>query len=274
MRRPRAATSLKSLTVVFLVIGIIAAGVALWGFFVLNSTPGGGDTVVFGETGLAPGVLWGVTLNGVTETSTVQGASDSISFSVNGGTYNFTVLPVQNYTASPPSGIVTTLYLQSWVNITFTSSLLPIGSAFAVGNPVAGNCATGYTFVSNGCNGGDYTYSITIEASSADFGDVLFSVRTAAGGQYPILTGSGGFSVIGVIGNVEAQSNSTQMGNQLSMATGWLVYGPGIAATYPLTSIDVILIDMGPSNPTGLGLTFTVFGTESYSGSTSPLPLP
>jgi hypothetical protein len=201
-------------------------------------------------------------------------ATDSISFSVNPGVYDYSVLPVANYTASPSSGGVFVNLPYTQVNISFTSSLIPIGTAFAAGNPIVEQCPTGYIFANNGCNAGDYTYTLTIEASSVEFGSVLFSVKTSVGTYYTVLPSPGGFSIAGVAGNVEAQTNTTQMGNELWMTSGWSTYWSGVGPTYPLTSVDVILIDVGLSNPTGMGLTFVVTGTGNYTGTTAPLVLP
>jgi len=272
----RAAASSKSLTTLFVVVALVSLGVAGWGFVILTapSTQGSSDTIEFQEFGLPVGTVWGVVLNGITHSSTVRSYTDSVSFGVNQGSYNFTVLQVRNFTAYPASGTITTVDPVMFVNITFSSTLVPIGSAFAVGNPVLGQCSAGDSFAVNGCNAGDYTYTLTIEISSVEFGNVLFTVRTASGSNYTVLPGSGGFSIVAITGEVAAQTNSTQMGNTLWMSTNWLTYGPGYVPSYPLTSIDTILIDMGKANPTGLGLTFVVFGSGNYSGSTPPLALP
>jgi len=272
----RAAASSKSLTTLFVVVALVSLGVAGWGFVILTapSTQGFSDTIEFQEFGLPVGTVWGVVLNGIPHSSTVRSYTDSVSFGVNQGSYNFTVLQVRNFTAYPASGTITTVDPAMFVNITFSSTLVPIGSAFAVGNPVLGQCSAGDSFAVNGCNAGDYTYTLTIEISSVEFGNVLFTVRTASGSNYTVLPGSGGFSIVAITGEVAAQTNSTQMGNTLWMSTNWFTYGPGYVPSYPLTSIDTILIDMGKANPTGLGLTFVVFGSGNYSGSTPPLALP
>ena len=151
-------------------------------------------------------------------------------------------------------------------------SSTPIGSAFAVGSPIFSTCAAGSTFAANGCTAGDFTYSLTIEASAVTFADVLFEVRTDVGSVYTI-SSPGGFSVVGITGTVEA-SYAVGGSSQLVMMTGFTYFGSGVSPSTPLTSLDTILIDMGTVNPVGTGLSFTVLGTGSFSGTTEPLALP
>ncbi len=151
-------------------------------------------------------------------------------------------------------------------------SSTPIESAFAVTNPIASTCAAGSTFVVNGCTAGDFTYALTIEASAVTFGDVLFEVRTDTGNIYTP-SGPGGFSVEGITGIVEAAFPVAGL-SQLVMTTGFTYFESGVSPSTPLTSPDSILIDMGTVSPVGMGLSFTVLGTGSFSGSTAPLALP
>jgi hypothetical protein len=151
-------------------------------------------------------------------------------------------------------------------------SSTPIGSAFAAGNPIISTCAAGSTFVANGCTAGDFTYTVMIEASAVTYGSVLFEVRTSTGNIYT-LSDPGGFSVVGITGTVEA-SYAVGGSSLLVMMTGFTYFGSGVSPSTPLTNLDTIVIDMGTVNPVGTGLTFTVLGTGSYSGSTEPLALP
>ena len=148
---------------------------------------------------------------------------------------------------------------------------IPIGTAFAVGNPILSTCAIGSTFTANGCNAGDYTYSLTVESSSVELGDVLFEVATATGGLYA-LASPGGFSVLSITGSVDAEYPLGSL-NSMVMSSPFFFYGSGITNTTALTSIDTILIDMGNTNPAGMGLAFVVQGTNGYSGSVT-LALP
>ncbi|BDC17568.1 YncE family protein [Acidianus sp. HS-5] len=59
--------------------------------------------ITFTESGLPPGTLWSVTLNGITETS----KTNTITFNEPNGVYEYTVTPFQDYTVSPSSGKIT-----------------------------------------------------------------------------------------------------------------------------------------------------------------------
>ncbi|MGD0588725.1 MAG: hypothetical protein ABSA63_08060 [Thermoplasmata archaeon] len=144
-------------------------------------------------------------------------------------------------------------------------SKIPIGTALAVGNPVLSTCAIGSTFTVNGCTAGDYTYTLTVESSTVELGDMVFEVETATGGLYS-LASPGGFSVISITGSVDAEYPLGSL-NFMDMSSPFLFYGSGITNTTALTSIDTILIDMGNTDPAGIGLTFVVQGTNGYSGS-------
>jgi flagellin-like protein len=160
----------------------------------------------------------------------------------------------------------------------------PIGSAFTVGpNPSPGSakCAAGGTFATTGCLAGDYTYTLTIESSSVNFGNVLFQVKTAAGANY-VATGSGGFSVLNITGKVAAQFAAP--GNAMAMTSGgFSVYSAtagtcGItavlcSASTSLSNLYSIVIDMGTANPAGQGLTFTALGAGGYTGTTGTVAL-
>jgi hypothetical protein len=146
------------------------------------------------------------------------------------------------------TGVLMTTAYEAAQNCTFTipngtgPGSTPIGSAFAAGNPVLSTCAAGSTFVANGCNAGDFTYTLTIEASAVTFGDVLFEVRTSTGDIYTP-TGPGGFSVEEITGTVDAEFPVGSL-SPLVMSTGFTYFGGGVSTSTPLTSFDTILIDM------------------------------
>ncbi|MFI5413766.1 MAG: hypothetical protein ACHQ0I_04195, partial [Candidatus Lutacidiplasmatales archaeon] len=148
----------------------------------------------------------------------------------------------------------------------------PIGSAFAAGNPVLSVCPTGSTFALNGCLAGDYTYTLTIEASTVTFGSVLFEVLNAAAGVYAP-GGPGGFSVMSITASVAAQASVAGHAS-MSMTSPFSSFGSGTSDSTPLTSLYTILVDVGPISPAGSGLTFVVHGTGQYTGATNPLSLP
>lgn len=159
----------------------------------------------------------------------------------------------------------------------------PIGSAFTVGpNPSnsASKCPVGDTFATNGCLAGDYVYSLTIESSSVNFGQVLFTVKTSTGAPVVGTAGSG-FTILNTAGVVAAQVSTGAAA--LSM-TGWTAGSYGAAGVCvpttvacsgatSLTNLYSIVIDMGTASPAGLGDTFTVLGTAGFTGTTGQLVL-
>jgi archaeal type IV pilus assembly protein PilA len=160
----------------------------------------------------------------------------------------------------------------------------PIGSAFTAGNPVASQCAAGSTYAANGCLAGNYIYTLTIESSTVSFGSVLFEVKTSSGAIAATATKAGGFSVLTIGGVVAAQATSIAAASGLAMGATWNIYsaaagtcgGTGTCSTSSsLTNLYTIVIDMGSvTATTGLGYTFVVLGTGSYSGTTNALALP
>lgn len=148
-------------------------------------------------------------------------------------------------------------------------STTPIGSAFAAGAPLLAQCPSGDTYARNGCQAGDFGYTLTVEQSTVTLGDVLFQVRTFSG-AIDAVSGDGGFSIVNLTGGVVAQSTASP---NLFMAQPWNAYvsaGP----TTPLTALDSILIDVGTTNPASTGLQFFATGLGPYSGTTTPLSLP
>ena len=160
----------------------------------------------------------------------------------------------------------------------------PIGSAFTAGNPVASQCPAGDTFAANGCLAGNYIYTLTIESSTVSFGSVLFEVKTSAGAIALTGTKAGGFSVLTIGGVVAAQSTNVAAASGLAMTATFPTYsaaagtcgGTGLCSTSSsLTNLYTIVIDMGSvTSTTGLGYSFVVLGTGSYSGTTNALSLP
>jgi hypothetical protein len=147
---------------------------------------------------------------------------------------------------------------------------IPLGTAFAAGNPVRSVCPTGDTYALEGCTAGDYTYTLTVETSTLNLSSVLFEVTTSNGGVYSIST-EGGFSIVNISGLVVAQSSPS---TELAMLAPWSTYNPPASSGTPLTSLDTIEIDMGTANPAGDDLYFIAAGTGNYSGTTAPLALP
>ncbi|MEM4067527.1 MAG: hypothetical protein QXV17_11800, partial [Candidatus Micrarchaeaceae archaeon] len=75
---------------------------------------------VFIESGLPSGTEWAVTFNNATKSS----SSNTITFTVLGGTYQYTIEPISGYTANPSSGSLYLggLTLDHTQNITFTTT--------------------------------------------------------------------------------------------------------------------------------------------------------
>jgi hypothetical protein len=149
-------------------------------------------------------------------------------------------------------------------------AMIPLGSAFAVGNPVSSVCGSGHTFAANGCTAGDHVYTVAVESSTIELNNVLFEVKTTSGSADMVM-GSGGFAVLNVTGSVIAESAPL---TTMNMSAAWVTYGTGDSSATPLSSLDTILIDVGTADPTGTGLSLVAFGENGYSGQTSPLPLP
>ena len=274
---PRAGTSLparRSAAAYVVVLGVVVAVVLGTVLVLLSSSSSPGYTVTFDESGLPAGTQWSVTLNGMTEFSSASNSSTSISFTEVNGRYNFSVSLVSGYTPTPETGWVTVNGQGTGVNVSYVRNGIPLGSAFAMGNPTLATCPSGDTFADNGCNAGDYTYSVTIEASAVEFGSVLLVVKTNTDSNFTVLPGPGGFSVINITGGVAAEINSTKMGNHLWMTTTWASFGTGVEPSSPLTPLYSFLVDVGQTDTLGLGLTLVAYGAGGYTGSTAPLALP
>ncbi|MEM3540009.1 MAG: hypothetical protein QXL66_03375, partial [Thermoplasmata archaeon] len=93
---------------------------------------------IFVETGLPSGTEWSVTFNGNTKSS----SSNTITFTVPGGTYQYIIEPVSGYIANPSSGSLTLggYNLNFTQNITFTTAT-QITSQYTI-NIVAGTGGT------------------------------------------------------------------------------------------------------------------------------------
>lgn len=151
----------------------------------------------------------------------------------------------------------------------------PIGSAFTAGNPTAATKCTAANVPVEGCvAAGDYVYQVTIESSTVTFASVVFEVKASTGSVFAATTDAG-VSVITTSSTVAASWTVTAASTPLAMpSSGWTTFGAGISGTTPLTNFYTIVVDVGSVNPSGVGLTFNGIGAGSYSGTTSPLPLP
>ena len=155
----------------------------------------------------------------------------------------------------------------------------PIGSAITVGpNPSLGvsKCTAVGTPV--GCvTAADYVYTLTVESSSVDFGNVLFEVKTAGGALYSATT-AGGFTITNITGVAVASYTFSATGALAMPSSGFSTYlatsfacgvgGSGCSSTSLLTNLYSVVVDMGTKNPTGQGTTLTILGTGGYTGTT------
>jgi hypothetical protein len=142
---------------------------------------------------------------------------------------------------------------------------------FSIGAAVPGTCPASGTFAVEGCSPGEFTYSLLIESSDVQFGDVRFHAETSAGGNYSA-TGASGFSILNLSGTVLAQY--TAAGGLMSMSVDWGNYLAGVTPSAILLTTDSLLIDMGSANPHGQGYLVFANLTAPYTGYTATQELP
>jgi flagellin-like protein len=160
---------------------------------------------------------------------------------------------------------------------------VPIGSAFAAGNPRSSNgigaagsatCASTTTTLAGAVRSGDWAYSLDIETSTAHFGDLLLQVRTASGA---FDASHIAFYVVNLQGLVAACAGSSAVPASGSMSSALPFVYPssgGASASARPSAGDQIVLEMGSSNPTAQGYRFVVAGQGSYSGTTAAVVLP
>jgi archaeal type IV pilus assembly protein PilA len=152
----------------------------------------------------------------------------------------------------------------------------PIGSAFAAGNPKSGTCVGGGTIAANGCVGGDFFETLTIEQSSVTFANVLFEVIVTSTGNAWTCPATGtacDFTVTSTTGASVATVNIAVNTGMVMPSTGFSTY-TGVTSGSSLSSgIYDIELDLGTKGTTGLGLSFVAIGTGGYSGTTSAVAL-
>jgi hypothetical protein len=156
-----------------------------------------------------------------------------------------------------------------------TSHTTPIGTAWAVGNPVESTCPAARTYAAYGCLTGDYIYILSIETSTVTFSSVQFEVKTATGAVLTLAAGVGGFTVESLTGAIAAQGPATasatlaMTGPLGSYGASPICGGSACSGSTPLTPVYTIVIDVGTANSAGLGYTFVTLGIGAYSGTTS-----
>ena len=121
-------------------------------------------TLEFNETGLPPGSLWSVTVNGTTGYST----SSNVTFLVTPGTYDYQIIPPSGYTSSKLSGtvkavnsstVVAVEFTQYEFKVTFNVSGIPSGTPWTITFDGA-SFTTSYDSVSFTVTDGSYLFSI------------------------------------------------------------------------------------------------------------------
>jgi archaeal type IV pilus assembly protein PilA len=160
----------------------------------------------------------------------------------------------------------------------------PIGTAFAAGNPTAGNtlgsgaassCATTSTTVAAALKTGEWVYTLTVESSTVTFAGLGMEVKAASGS---VLATAGGVYVVNPAGLVVACATFAA-GAGYATTSGYIYpTDVGATTTTSVTTLFSIVLDTGSSaatNPwTGQGNTYNGFGTGSYSGTTQAVTLP
>jgi hypothetical protein len=152
---------------------------------------------------------------------------------------------------------------------------IPMSDLLQLGSATRGVCPAGDTFAVNGCLAGDYTYTLPIEISYLAYNGIGLGVdRGGPGSGNYTLTGAGGFSILQENGTVAAQE-ALANGQPMYMNQPWTIFGPGVTTADLPASGETILLDMGPANPTGLGLTLELSPSGTFFGPTpSYVPLP
>jgi YVTN family beta-propeller protein len=125
-------------------------------------------TITFVESGLSAGALWAVSLNG----TSVNSATENVTFSMANGSYYYTIPSVSGYTSTPTSG---------WSNVSGHSNAVNVAFTKVPGGP--GSSATGSI-------GGVplWEIAVIVAAIAAVVVGVLWSMRRGS----PPAAGAGG----------------------------------------------------------------------------------
>ena len=248
--------------------------------------------VYFSETGLAAGTSWAVTFDGITQSST----STAIPFSVQNGTYQFTVQPVTGYTISPTSGSVTvsgastskgisfTPVTGKLYTITFAESGLPASTIWSVAlNGTAQSSSGSISF--NVANG---TYQFTIQPIAG------FNAIPSSG--VITVTGSSKSQAISFVSSSVSTYTVTFTESGLASGISWSVTLNGtthsstsgtiqftvVNGTYQFTVQPVTGYTISPTSGSvtvsganqGVQITFTATKLQTYSVTFSETGLP
>lgn len=220
-------------------------------YYPLN-VPSGETAVWFYEEGLASGVSWSVTFNGVTQTTT----NDWLVFgAASGASYSFTAGAVAGYMVSPASGSIALVAGTSYVEelleytpvytVTLTETGLPSG--------------TPWSAIVGGTTGTSKTSTITI---TVPVGDNAFQIPAIAG--YTASPSSGTIDVTGAynlsIAFTQVKYAVTVTESGLSSGQSWTATVKGVSGeTQTSTGTEITF-----SLPNGT-YTISVLNVSGYS---------
>jgi|HubBroStandDraft_1064217.scaffolds.fasta_scaffold44302_2 hypothetical protein len=150
---------------------------------------------------------------------------------------------------------------------------LAIASNFAFAQSNGSVCPAGSTFSIEGCAATHYRYLITIARASVEFGDVAFGITTSSGSIYTASEALG-FTIVNATGALLVQAAITD-GMMSMSSTGWSwSYAASTSVSSPVLTSYILIVDLGTTDPSGLGLSIVALGMGTESGSTAPIPLP
>jgi hypothetical protein len=140
------------------------------------------------------------------------------------------------------------------------STSTPLGSVFAMGNPVLH--APSPTNV--GCSSADYCYQVTIESVAGTLtpANLSFSVNTPSGS---LVSGVRGFAILSASNLVVVSAFGNPSSPLWNSGTG--------TSTTPLAASMTIVADVGTANPAGAGDVLEAAGLGAFTG-TVALGLP
>jgi len=153
--------------------------------------------------------------------------------------------------------------------------VLECGPAFFVGDPVGPELCNLSNPPPIGCfSPNDYIYTLSVETSTTEFGQVLFNVTDLNGTTINVYP-TGGFTIVNASGQ-EVAVFTVEAGGQLRVSeeSSWTYFtaSTGVSAHSFLDDEDTIVIDMGSANPGGRGYWFVP--TLTVPGGVASLALP
>jgi flagellin-like protein len=146
----------------------------------------------------------------------------------------------------------------------------PIGSAFGMGSPVGGTCTAAGVTAKTCAVAGDEIFTLTIEQSTINLGNVLLEVKTPSGSAFTN-TLAGSFAIVSITG-AEVAFYSVSAGAGMAMTGAWTNYAGTNSASTPIATTMTVVVDTGivaTSWATGQGNYVVGLGVGSFAGSTS-----